>query len=61
MNPGTHGRDLRRVFDTPEYQVMLVAMYLDKKISGVEAVQTPSGLNHTHPGKDQDLRDRFRQ
>ncbi len=66
MNPDTRGRDLRKVFDTPEYQVMLVAnkfqtgfdqpklvaMYLDKKISGVEAVQTLSRLNRTFPGKD---------
>ncbi|MDQ7010953.1 MAG: DEAD/DEAH box helicase family protein, partial [Mariprofundaceae bacterium] len=66
MNPGARGRDLRKVFDTPEYQVMLVAnkfqtgfdqpklvaMYLDKKISGVEAVQTLSRLNRTHQGKD---------
>ncbi|HQR95695.1 MAG TPA: hypothetical protein PLF09_03745, partial [Thiotrichales bacterium] len=48
----TGGRDLRKAFDTPEYQVMLVAnkfqtgfdqpklvaMYLDKAVSGVEAV-----------------------
>ncbi|WP_419621556.1 type I restriction enzyme subunit R domain-containing protein, partial [Thiolapillus sp.] len=67
MNPGARGRDLRKVFDTPEYQVMLVAnkfqtgfdqpklvaMYLDKKVSGVEAVQTLSRLNRTFPGKDQ--------
>jgi len=66
MNPGTQGRDLRKVFDTNEYQVMLVAnkfqtgfdqpklvaMYLDKKISGVDAVQTLSRLNRTFPGKD---------
>ena len=66
MNPAARGRDLRKVFDTPEYQVMLVAnkfqtgfdqpklvaMYLDKKISGVEAVQTLSRLNRTHQGKD---------
>jgi len=66
MNPGAHGRDFRKVFDTPQYRVMLVAnkyqtgfdqpklvaMYLDKKISGVEAVQTLSRLNRTYPGKD---------
>jgi type I restriction enzyme R subunit len=66
MNPGAKGRDLRKVFDTPEYQVMivankfqtgfdqpkLVAMYVDKKVSGVEAVQTLSRLNRTFPGKD---------
>ncbi|THG82982.1 type I restriction endonuclease subunit R [Pseudomonas sp. A-1] len=66
LNPGLNGRDMRKVFDTPEYRVMivankyqtgfdqpkLVAMYLDKKISGVEAVQTLSRLNRTFPGKD---------
>jgi len=57
---------MRKVFDTPGYRVMivankyqtgfdqpkLVAMYLDKRISGVEAVQTLSRLNRTFPGKD---------
>lgn len=66
LNPGLNGRDMRKVFDTPDYRVMivankyqtgfdqpkLVAMYLDKKISGVEAVQTLSRLNRTFPGKD---------
>ncbi|MEE4462041.1 type I restriction endonuclease [Azotobacter chroococcum] len=66
LNPGLHGRDMRKVFDTPDYRVMIVAnkyqtgfdqpkllaMYLDKKISGVEAVQTLSRLNRTFPGKD---------
>jgi type I restriction enzyme R subunit len=66
LNPGLHGRDMRKVFDTPDYRVMIVAnkyqtgfdqpkllaMYVDKKISGVEAVQTLSRLNRTFPGKD---------
>lgn len=66
MNPGAKGRDLRKVFDLPQYQIMivankfqtgfdqpkLVAMYVDKKVSGVEAVQTLSRLNRTFPGKD---------
>ncbi len=66
MNPGLHGRELPAAFDTPEYRFMivankfqtgfdqkkLVAMYLDKKVSGVEAVQTLSRLNRTSPGKD---------
>ena len=65
-NPETNG-DLRNEFDQSEYRVMivankfqtgfnqpkLVAMYLDKKISGVEAVQTLSRLNRTYPGKDE--------
>lgn len=66
LNPGLNGRDMRKAFDTPDYRVMivankfqtgfdqpkLVAMYLDKKMSGVEAVQTLSRLNRTYPGKD---------
>jgi type I restriction enzyme, R subunit len=66
MNPDLLGRDLATAFDTPTYQVMivankfqtgfdqkkLVAMYLDKKVSGVEAVQTLSRLNRTTAGKD---------
>lgn len=66
MNPGLKGRDMRKAFDTADYQVMivankyqtgfdqpkLVAMYVDKKLSGVEAVQTLSRLNRTFAGKD---------
>lgn len=66
LNPSLHGREMRKAFDTAEYQVMivankfqtgfdqpkLVAMYLDKKVSGVEAVQTLSRLNRVHAGKD---------
>jgi len=65
MNPGLKGRDLRDAFDTDEYNVMLVAnkfqtgfdqpklvaMYVDKKLSGVATVQTLSRLNRTYPGK----------
>ena len=53
-------------FATDEFQVLLVAdkyqtgydqpllhtMYVDKKLSGVKAVQTLSRLNRTHPGKE---------
>jgi type I restriction enzyme R subunit len=66
LNPSLKGRDMRKAFNTQEYRVMivankfqtgfdqpkLVAMYLDKKVSGVEAVQTLSRLNRTFPGKD---------
>ena len=66
MNPGLKGRDMRKAFDTDEYQVMLVAnkfqtgfdqpklcaMYVDKKLSGVDAVQTLSRLNRIYPGKE---------
>lgn len=67
MNPRQYGSDLRKVFDRPEFRVMIVAnkfqtgfdqpklcaMYLDKKIANpVEIVQTLSRLNRTTPGKD---------
>ena len=68
MNPGLKGRDLRDAFATDAFQVMLVAnkfqtgfdqpklvaMYVDKKLGGVQAVQTLSRLNRTFPPlKDQ--------
>ncbi len=67
MNPKQYGTELRKVFDRPEFRVMIVAnkfqtgfdqpklcaMYLDKKIANsVEIVQTLSRLNRTAPGKD---------
>ena len=53
-------------FDSPDFQVLLVAnkyqtgfdqpllcaMYVDKRLDGVQAVQTLSRLNRTAPGKD---------
>jgi type I restriction enzyme, R subunit len=65
MNPHLKGRDMRKAFDTDDYQVMLVAnkfqtgfdqpklcaMYVDKKLGGVECVQTLSRLNRNYPGK----------
>ena len=67
MNPGLKGRDMRKAFDSDDYQVMLVAnkfqtgfdqpklcaMYVDKALGGVECVQTLSRLNRTYPGKSQ--------
>lgn len=67
MNPRLKGRDLRDAFATGEFKVMLVAnkfqtgfdqpllvaMYVDKRLSGVAAVQTLSRLNRVAPGKDQ--------
>ncbi len=66
LNPTLHGREMRKAFDTNDYRVMivankfqtgfdqpkLVAMYLDKKVSGVEAVQTLSRLNRIVPGRE---------
>ncbi|RJG04644.1 type I restriction endonuclease subunit R [Noviherbaspirillum cavernae] len=65
MNPNLKGRDMRKAFDTDDYRVMIVAnkfqtgfdqpklcaMYVDKKLAGVECVQTLSRLNRTYPGK----------
>ena len=65
MNPGPKSRDMRKAFDSDDYQVMIVAnkfqtgfdqpklcaMYVDKKLGGVECVQTLSRLNRTYPGK----------
>lgn len=59
-------KELRKKFDTDEYQILLVAdkyqtgfdqpllhtMYVDKKLSGVKAVQTLSRLNRTTSGKE---------
>ncbi|MFC5132948.1 type I restriction enzyme subunit R domain-containing protein [Paeniglutamicibacter kerguelensis] len=67
MNPGLKGRTLPEAFSTDEYKIMLVAnkfqtgfdqpllvaMYVDKKLSGVSAVQTLSRLNRIAVGKDQ--------
>jgi type I restriction enzyme R subunit len=66
MNPGLKGRGLPRAFAGPDFNVMivankfqtgfdqplLVAMYVDKRLAGVTAVQTLSRLNRTAPGKD---------
>lgn len=65
MNPGLKGRDMRKAFDSDDYQVMLVAnkfqtgfdqpklcaMYVDKPLGGVECVQTLSRLNRIYPVK----------
>ena len=66
MNGGIKEKDLPDAFASPEYQVLLVAekyqtgfdqpllhtMYVDKRLSGIQAVQTLSRLNRTHPLKD---------
>ncbi len=65
MNPHLRGRDLRTAFATRGFRIMLVAnkfqtgfdqpklvaMYVDRQLSGVTAVQTLSRLNRRHPGK----------
>ncbi len=59
-------RELPEIFDTEEYKILIVAdkyqtgfdqpllhtMYVDKKLSGVKAVQTLSRLNRTCAGKE---------
>lgn len=66
LNPNLRGRDIREAFKGDEYQILLVAnkfqtgfdqpqlcaMYVDKRLAGVQAVQTLSRLNRAHPGKD---------
>ena len=68
LNPGRRGRSIPAAFGTDEFQILLVAnkyqtgfdqpllcaMYVDKRLSGVTAVQTLSRLNRTYPaaGKD---------
>ncbi len=64
MNPNLRGRDMREAFDTDEYQILLVAnkfqtgfdqpllcgMYVDKRLGGIQAVQTLSRLNRAYSG-----------
>jgi type I restriction enzyme R subunit len=64
LNPNLKGRDMREAFATDEYQVLLVAnkfqtgfdqpllcgMYLDKRLGGIQAVQTLSRLNRAYSG-----------
>lgn len=66
MNNGVKEKELPEKFSTPEYQVLLVAekyqtgfdqpllhtMYVDKRLSGIQAVQTLSRLNRFHPLKE---------
>ena len=67
MNIDLMGRDMRKAFDEDGYHLMIVAqkfqtgfdqpklcaMYVDKKLAGVDCVQTLSRLNRTYPGKEQ--------
>lgn len=73
LNPGLNGRDLAEAFDTQDFNVMiaankyqtgfdqpkLCAMYVDKKLQGVDCVQTLSRLNRTFPGKQSFILDFF--
>lgn len=66
MNNGLKEKELPDTFAKPEYRVLLVAekyqtgfdqpllhtMYVDKRLGGIQAVQTLSRLNRIHPLKD---------
>ncbi|OGR34213.1 MAG: type I restriction endonuclease subunit R, partial [Desulfuromonadales bacterium GWD2_61_12] len=66
LNPNLRGRDIREAFAGDDYSILLVAnkfqtgfdqpllcgMYVDKRLAGLQAVQTLSRLNRSHPGKD---------
>jgi type I site-specific restriction-modification system R (restriction) subunit len=66
LNPNLRGRDIREAFKGDEYQILLVAnkfqtgfdqpllcgMYVDKRLAGIQAVQTLSRLNRAYPGKE---------
>lgn len=66
LNPGLRGRDIRDAFNDEECKLLLVAnkfqtgfdqpllcgMYIDRRLAGIQAVQTLSRLNRSHPGKD---------
>ena len=65
LNPGLKG-DIREAFNGSGYQILLVAnkfqtgfdqpllcgMYVDRRLDGIQAVQTLSRLNRCYPGKD---------
>src|SRR6476659_487782 len=66
MNHGIREKELPERFATQEYQVLLVAekyqtgfdqpllhtMFVDKRLAGIQAVQTLSRLNRIHPLKE---------
>ena len=65
LNPGLKS-DIRDAFTGDDFRILLVAnkfqtgfdqpllcgMYVDKRLAGIQAVQTLSRLNRSHPGKD---------
>ena len=66
LNPGLRGRDIRDAFKGDEYRILLAAnkfqtgfdqpllcgMYVDKRLAGIQAVQTLSRLNRAYKDKD---------
>ena len=65
-NPILRGRDIRGAFNDEECKLLLVAnkfqtgfdqpllcgMYVDRRLAGIQAVQTLSRLNRAYPGKE---------
>jgi type I restriction enzyme R subunit len=66
LNPDLKGRNIAEAFKDDLFQILLVAnkfqtgfdqpllcgMYVDKRLAGIQAVQTLSRLNRCYPGKD---------
>jgi type I restriction enzyme R subunit len=66
LNPTLKGRDIRDAFKGDDHHLLLVAnkfqtgfdqpllcgMYVDRRLAGIQAVQTLSRLNRSYPGKD---------
>ncbi|KPF81417.1 type I restriction endonuclease subunit R [Novosphingobium sp. AAP93] len=66
LNPTLKGRDIREAFTDEDCKILLVAnkfqtgfdqpllcgMYVDRRLAGIQAVQTLSRLNRAYPGKD---------
>ncbi len=67
MNDGIGGDRIPAAFDTPQYNLLIAAdkfqtgfdqpllhtMYVDKRLAGIQAVQTLSRLNRMAPGKEE--------
>jgi len=65
LNPSLNGQDIRTAFKSVDYSILLVAnkfqtgfdepllsgMYVDRRLDGIQAVQTLSRLNRCYPGK----------
>jgi type I restriction enzyme R subunit len=66
LNPKLSGKKIEKAFAGDDYQILLVAnkfqtgfdqpllcgMYVDKRLAGIQAVQTLSRLNRAYKGKD---------
>jgi type I restriction enzyme R subunit len=66
LNPSLKGQEIREAFKADAYQLLLVAnkfqtgfdqpllcgMYVDRRLAGIQAVQTLSRLNRAYQGKD---------